>query len=175
MTRADAGRIEDLYEEILRDYGPALGRVAAIYERNAGRREELFQEICFALWRALGGFERRSSLRTFVFRIAHNRGLTHRWRHHRADAEPLQAAGDPRDPAPGPEESALASQRRLKLKEAVECLSLGQRQVIALTLDGLSQSEIAEVLGISGNNVAVRVTRARARLKELMSREGRSS
>ena len=173
MTRAESERIDDLYQGILRDYGPALGRVAAVYERDTGRREELLQEIRLALWQALGGFEWRSSLRTFVFRIAHNRGLTHRWRLHRAAAAPLEAAGDPRDPAPGPEEAALAGQRRRRLREAVVMLPLNQRQVIALTLDGLSQAEIAEVLGISENNVAVRVARARARLRELMSCEGR--
>jgi RNA polymerase sigma-70 factor (ECF subfamily) len=172
MTRPRPGGSDDLYQEILRDFGQALLRVAALYERETGRREELFQDICLALWRALDGFERRSSLRTFVFRIAHNRGLSHRWRLHRTAAAPLEAAGDPPDPSPGPEESALAAQRRRRLRDAVGMLPLNLRQVIALTLDGLSRAEISEVLGISQNNVAVRLTRARARLRELMARQG---
>ena len=166
MTPGDPARHEEIYGEILREHGPALGRVAAVYERDAARREDLFQEICLALWQALGRFEGRSSMRTFVFRIAHNRGLTHRWRLRRSAADPLETAGDPSDPAPGPEASALSGQRSERLRDAVAGLPLKHRQVIALTLEGLSQAEIAEVLGISGNNVAVRVSRARSLLRE---------
>lgn len=163
---------DELYDSILEDEGAALLRTAAVYERDPDRREDLFQEICLALWRALPRFEARSSLRTFVFRIAHNRGLTWRWRARRTAAAPLEEAGDPRDPAPGPEASALAGQRNVRLRRAVGRLPLGHRQVIVLTLEGMSHAEIGEVLGLTENNVAVRLTRARARLRDLLGDGG---
>jgi RNA polymerase sigma-70 factor (ECF subfamily) len=52
-------------------------------------------------------------------------------------------------------------QQRAALEAAIAQLPVGLAQVITLTLEGLSQREIAEVLGISENNVAVRATRAR--------------
>ena len=68
---------ESELETILRVYGPALRRVAASYERAPKDREDLLQEIALALWLALPRFRGECTLRSFVFRIAHNRGLTH--------------------------------------------------------------------------------------------------
>ncbi len=155
------------YDEVLRAHGGALRRVASVYERDPALREDLFQEICLALWQALPRFEERSSLRTFVFRVAHNRGLTHRWQRRAAAAGALEDAAEPRDPGPDPEAAASRGQRSARLLEAVGRLPLNYRQVVALTLEGLSQAEIGEVLGITENNVAVRVTRARQALREM--------
>ena len=165
---------EERYDRILREHGASLRRVAALYEAERSRREDLFQEICLALWLARPRFRGESSERTFVFRIAHNRGLTHGWRQGRAkplDLEQVQAVPDPR---PDPEAAAAAQQRRERLGEAIAGLPLGQRQVLALVLEGLSQREAAEVLGLTENNVAVRLNRARQALRQVMGGEGGS-
>jgi DNA-directed RNA polymerase specialized sigma24 family protein len=46
------------------------------------------------------------------------------------------------------------------------------KQVLTLLLEGLSHREVAEVVGISENNVAVRANRARAAVRVLLDREG---
>ena len=166
---------EERYDGLLRLEGQALRRVAAVYERVAGRREDLFQEICLAVWQALPKFEGRSSERTFVFRIAHNRGLTWRWRAGRTAQTSLDEAAEPEDPAPGPEAAATSDQRSAQLRRAVARLPLKHRQVITLTLEGLTQAEIGEVVGISANNVAVRVSRARGMLRDLLEARRRGS
>src|SRR5688572_32410234 len=61
--------LEERYDRILRENGPAMRRVAAIYEADPARREDLFQEVCLALWQALPRFrgdcsERRSEEHT---------------------------------------------------------------------------------------------------------------
>src|SRR5687767_8864852 len=62
----------ELFEEAAAAYGPALERLARAYEPNADARRDLMQEIHIALWRSLSGFDRRCSLRTWVYRVAHN-------------------------------------------------------------------------------------------------------
>ena len=161
------------YDQILRREGAALRRVAAAYEAEAARREDLFQEICLAIWQALPRFRGESSERTFVFRIAHNRGLTHRSRRPvtggiSADLEEAEAVADPR---PGPEAEVGEAQRRERLRSAVLALPLEPRQVISLTLEGLSSREIAEILGITENNAAVRLSRARRALRQILETE----
>lgn len=158
------------YDEILRREGAALRRVAAAYEVDPARREDLFQEICLAIWQALPRFRGESSERTFVFRIAHNRGLTHRSRRP-ALATDLEEAQALADPQPGPEAEAGAAQRRERLRSAVLALPLEPRQVISLTLEGLNPREIAEVLGITENNAAVRLSRARRALRQILETE----
>ena len=161
---ADDGR----FEQILAEHGAALMRLAASYEADAARCQDLFQEICLAVWRALGRFRGECSQRTFVFRIAHNRGLSHRARRPPAARELEEAGIEPADPAADPEQSASLGQRRRRLQAAVRQLPLAQRQVLTLALEDFSHRQIAEVLGLSENNVAVRLSRARAALRVIL-------
>jgi RNA polymerase sigma factor (sigma-70 family) len=166
--------LDERYREILRRDGAALRRTAAAYEADPGRREDLFQEICLAIWQALPRFRGEASERTFVFRVAHNRGLSHRSRRRpdRARATDLDAAGQVADPRPGPESLAEAEQRRERLRRAVLSLPLEPRQILTLALEGLSHKEIAEVLGITENHVAVRLSRARRTLRQALETKG---
>ena len=164
--------LEQQYDRILREHGPALRRVAAVYEADSSRREDLFQEICLALWQALPRFREEASERTFAFRIAHNRGLTHGWRARGAVTADLDEAEELADPRQDPESELHEGERRDRLREAVRRLPLTARQVVVLSLEGLSQREIGDVLGITENNVAVRLTRARKLLRQALETEG---
>ena len=63
----------------------------------------------------------------------------------------------------------MESERSRRLVEAVRALSLPYRQVITLLLEDLSYEEIAEALGLTVNNVGVRINRAKAQLKAMLS------
>ena len=153
---------------LLEEHDRALRRLAASYERDPSRRQDLVQDIWLAVWQALPRFRDECSERTFVFRIAHNRGVSHidHWQRRRVDAldteMPIVA------PQSDPEHSLSQQQRHDRLQAAVQALPLAQRQIVVLRLEGLSHAEIAEVVGISENNVAVRFTRARATLSRLL-------
>jgi RNA polymerase sigma factor (sigma-70 family) len=161
---------DERFDRILREYGPALSRLAFGYEKAPGAREELTQEIALAIWRALPHFRGECSERTFVYRIAHNRGLTHAYKRQPAHQplDELPPPLEPIDPRPHPEEQVAITRRRDRLRSAIQRLPLVQRQAIMLTLEELSHAEIAEVLGITENNVGVRLNRARKALKEAL-------
>jgi RNA polymerase sigma-70 factor (ECF subfamily) len=174
LAAAEEAAIDATFDAILRREGAALRRVAAAYEADPARREDLFQDICLAIWQALPRFRGESSERTFVFRIAHNRGLTHRGRRKPplASTAELEEAEIVADPRPGPEAAMWEGQRRERLRAAVLALPLDPRQVISLRLEGLSTKEIADVLGITENNAAVRLTRARRALRQVLESTG---
>ena len=67
-------------EHIFQEFGPALSRVAASYAPAGAEREDLLQDIALGIVMALPKFREECSLRTFVYRIAHNRGLDHAWK-----------------------------------------------------------------------------------------------
>ncbi len=166
---------DDRCVRLLHEHDRALRRMVAGYERDPSRQQDLVQEIWLAVWQALPRFRGDCSERTFVFRIAHNRAVSHidHWQRRRIDAlddeVPLPA------PHPDPEDALSQQQRHERLRAAVQSLPIGLRQVVVLTLEGLSHAEVAEVVGISENNVAVRLTRARAALsRKLGAREDRS-
>ena len=160
---------DDDFERILRVYGPALRRMATSWERHAAAREDLLQEILFALWRALPNFRGQASEKTFVFRVAHNRALNHRFRA-RTGGDPLDEALHVPDPRPSPEAAAGGSQTLERLLHALRRLPVPLREVLTLSLEGLSRAELAEVLGITENNAGVRLSRARKALQEEMTR-----
>jgi RNA polymerase sigma-70 factor (ECF subfamily) len=163
---------EEEYLRILNEHGRAIRRLAAVYEWNPAAREDLAQDIYLALWLALPRFRGDCSETTFVFRVAHNRAVSHVVRQRRSASGPLEGDDDLPAREIDPEQGASRNERRERLTRAVGSLPLGLRQVMVLTLEGLSQREIGDVLGIRENNVAVRVTRARKILRRLLeSRE----
>ena len=170
LVRETRSALEQRFEHILGEHGAAISRLAYSYEAVAGIREELVQEIALAIWQALPHFRGECSERTFVFRIAHNRGLTHvgRRRPPPQSLDDLEEADEPVDPRPHPDEQLAQMNQRERLASAVQSLPVAYKQMIVLMLEGLSHAEIGEVLGITENNVAVRLTRARKALKEAM-------
>lgn len=158
--------LEERLDRLLADNGPALSRLAGSYTNTASDRDDLLQEIALALWRALPGFRQECSERTFLFRIAHNRAVAYLARNLR-HAAPV-AEIEPHDPRPNPEAGLARQQQGERLAAAVRRLPVLYRQVVTLTLEGLEYGEIAEVLGISENNVGVRLNRARQMLRKLL-------
>ena len=117
------------------------------------------------MWQALARFRGDSSVKTFVLRVAHNRALSHAWKRTKQQTQEAVDVADPRPPA---DELVAANQQAEELLARMRTIPLGQRQVLALALEGLAHAEISAVLGISIENVAVRLGRARASLKKRM-------
>jgi RNA polymerase sigma factor (sigma-70 family) len=93
--------------------------------------------------------------------------LTHVWRRGRSP-ESADALLEVRDPRKNPEALAIDIRRRETLLAAIRALPVNYRQVITLALEDLTPPEIAAVLGVTENNVAVRLNRARKALREIL-------
>lgn len=164
MTRATDQN--ETFEAAVREHGALVARIASSYEARPALAEELSQDAFAALWRALPGFRGDSSLRTFVARIAHNTCVSHVRRESRKTD--VELGDDLPSDERSPEAAAAQILARERLLQAVRALPLGQRQVVTLHLEGFSDRDIGEALGLTEGNVSVRLTRARAKLRELM-------
>ncbi len=153
------------FDAAVRTYGSMIRRIAAGHEADPVRRQELEQDILTALWRALPRWRGDAPLRNFVGRIAHNRALSHVAREM---ARPRTAELDAglSSEAPSPFELADRAHREAALTRAVRSLPIDMRQPVLLTLEGLTPQEIAEILGTSANAVSIRLTRAKAQLRD---------
>lgn len=162
------------FEEVIRRYIPALQRLAWSYTRNATDREDLFQDITVALWRALPRFRQGCSERTYVFRVAHNTAISFVSSDRVRRARELSGE-PPAEPAgtDDPERDAIQNQRLRRLRAALQELPLYDRQIMLLYLEGLSAAEIGTVTGFSAGNVATRLTRVRHRLAVQLHPEGK--
>jgi RNA polymerase sigma-70 factor (ECF subfamily) len=156
--------------EVVKEFAPALARIAASYERDPALRDELLQEILMAVVSSLPRLKQADRLKPFLFRIAHNRCLTHvtqRMRE-RANQEPLN---DLAAETTSQEQALIERERSHRLLEAIRQLALPYRQVMTLILEDMSYDEIAEALAISVANVGIRVNRAKQQLKILLNYE----
>jgi RNA polymerase sigma-70 factor (ECF subfamily) len=159
--------LEQQFGRLLTSNHAALSRLAASYASNVSDRDDLLQEIAIALWRALPGFRSECSERTFLFRIAHNRCITHLSKR-RPTVSLDDAQIEPADPDASSEARVSEEQQRQRLVQAIHGLPVIYREVLILFLEGMEYKEIAEIVGISESNVGVRLNRARQRLKALL-------
>ena len=166
-------RPDERLARVLDAYARSLERIAASYSRTIADRDDLLQDFAVAIWTSLPGFRGDCSEKTFVLRVAHNRALAF-----------LSKRGKPTLDLSEHEDDVVATtgknpviayerkERGNRLLAAVRALPLGHRQVVTLLLEGLSHREIAEVLGTTENNVAVRANRARGAMRALIEEGG---
>lgn len=157
------------FETIVSDYGPLISRIASSYEADPSLREDLTQQIFLAVWQALPSWRADASLKTFIARVAQNRSIsfvTKQVRQGPVAELPDRIEAD----APNPEEQVMQMNEREMLMEATRRLPLPQRQVIILVLEGFTYPEIAEMLEIPANALALRLSRAKAALKSMLER-----
>ena len=156
----DRERRDALYAAAVASFGDALQRLARGYVVDAESRRDLVQEIHVALWRSLAGFDAQCSLRTWVYRVAHNTAISavlrRRDREHRLiGLEDVELRADGIDP-----DRALDEQlARERLQTLIQSLTPIDREVMLLYLEDLDAATIAEVTGLSAGNVATKVHR----------------
>lgn len=164
------------FESVLSTYGGLLSRVAATYEANQDLQQELLQEICLAVWQGLTRYESKSSVKTYILRIAHNRAVTHV---NKQVKEPmyteLESETETHSIAERVSQSAekiLQSQRdTARLMSCIRALPLVQKQVMTLSMEGMSYQEIAEISGLTPSNVGVVITRTKQQIKSQLYAE----
>ena len=148
------------FTELMEAFAGPIRRLCAAYALGAADREDLFQDIFLAVWRALPGFRGDSSMRTWLYRIAHNVALTWQTRDRRRQSREQ------------PLENDIAvtggmDLRRLALNHAIAGMNPADRTLTLLWLEGLSAAEIEDVTGVKSATVAVRLSRIRKQLNPI--------
>jgi RNA polymerase sigma-70 factor (ECF subfamily) len=187
---------EDTFREVVAGWGPGLLRLARYYLSSRASAEEVVQETWMAVLSGLAGFQGRSSLRTWVFRVLINTAKA------RAQQEvrtvPMSGLDDDRFGLPAarsgfrhadeaaagswtsvaapvpwhdaPEPATLAAEARRALCDALLELPERQRNVVTLRdVHGFTNEEICELLNLSPVNQRVLLHRARTALRDVLN------
>jgi RNA polymerase sigma-70 factor (ECF subfamily) len=169
---------DDLYRIAVNEHGAALERLARAYEAGPEDRRDLLQEIHIALWRSFAGFDERCSLRTWVYRVAHNIAVTHIYRSRKTkklnmlSIEELEESERPAITYSAA--TAVESQLLLgQLYELIRRLNPADRQIITLYLEGLDAASIGEIVGISPGYTATKIHRIKRVLAERIHNGGK--
>lgn len=181
-----------LVARCLQGDGVAFSRLVALHEgmvvnlslRLLGDREEardLAQDVFLQVYRTLGRFQGRSSLKTWIYRITVNqcRNRQRWWRRRRRDrAVPLEAL-KPADEArlaaqeqPVPFEYVARRETARRVQAALLRLSFDHRSILVLReVEGMSCDEIASTLALPEGTVKSRLARARGQLRRVLCEE----
>lgn len=167
-------------ERMVRRHLPAMLATARRILGDAAAAEDCAQEAFIKAFRAIGGFEQRSALSTWLHRIVVNEALS-RLRRGRAAPEESIEALLPRYNENGfrvepmwqteidPDETIDRERLTLIVRSKIAELPDGYRIVLTLRdIEGLSTADVAAAMGLSEMNVKTRLHRARAALKTLL-------
>lgn len=183
LVAALRSRDEEAFRRLVESWTPAMRRVARAHVSTDASADEVVQDAWLGVLRGIDGFEGRSSLRTWTFRILTNLAKTRGVREKRAvplsslgpeptvDPDRFRGPGD-RYPGgwkvfpitwPSPEEAAVAADTSDEVRTLVSALPERQRLVLVLRdVHGFSSEEVCALLELTPANQRVLLHRARA-------------
>lgn len=185
LDRLRAGD-DQAFAVLVRRYQPSLLRLACSLVDNRSVAEEAVQDTWIGVVRGIEGFEGRSSVKTWLFRILVNRARSAASRERRAEPitpEPQSGLDDRFDrsgawlspPASWAEEAEdriFAEELARRARACLERLPAPQRQAVLLRdVEGLPPEQVCSTLGISDGNLRVLLHRGRARLRGMLDAE----
>ena len=156
--------------KLVADNGPRLLKICRVYAWSRADQDDLYQEMIFQLWRALPNLREASHADTWLYRIALNTAISFVRKDKSRRSRMVSAADQPIQDVPDtqPQPNSETDERFVQLSQAIAQLNATEKAIITLFLEDLSYEKIAEVLGVTENNVGVMLHRAKKKLSTLM-------
>ena len=153
------------FKEIYSQYSPKIFRVCMAYVNDHEQARDLMQETFIAVWQNLSSFKNESKISTWIFRIATNNCLRSIERSKRINTTEL--------PFDVPYVHEETKEEKLDLLyTCIAELEETERIIISLVLEDLPQAEIASVVGLSHENIRVKVHRIKEKLTKKFKQHG---
>jgi RNA polymerase sigma-70 factor (ECF subfamily) len=154
-----------IFEEVLAQNSDRLWRLSRVYALDDQDAKDLYQEIAIHIWKGIQTYQAKSSVNTWIYRIAINTAINHK----------IQS-GRRKSHLPLSEDMIISTfearhPQAERLYDYIKKLNDVDRSLITLYLEDFSHREIAEVLGISENYVAVKLGRIRDKLSIYLKNE----
>ena len=156
----------DFYTASILPYSGIIIKICRAYTDSQEDFEDYYQEVCLQIWRSRDSFRGDSKWSTWIYRLSLNICLTlikkkkRNSQHQASDySVPLSATED---------NQAFSDESLNLLYDAIRKLSEIDRDVILLYLEEKPNKEIAEIIGITPNNIGVRINRIKERLKKIL-------
>ena len=157
---------EHQFELLVREHKRTIYTVCYMFSHNKAEIDDLFQEVLIRLWNGFDHYEGRSSARTWIYRVALNTAINQdKKQRRRIETVPLTVDINPFE-ADDPK-----SQQVRKLHDLISQLELIDRSLVLLWLEGIPYDEIGAIIGITPNNVGVRLARIKEKLVQMSKKQ----
>ena len=158
----DSCEATTLYRELRK---PLLRYLAGL-GLSSEEAQDVVQDAFLSLHKHLADGGAQENIRSWLFRVAHNRARNHQQSYAQRFGEPLDSARSPISNQASPEQLVLEEEKFRRLDKAICSLAAQERECLMLRAEGLRYREIAEVLGVPMSTVADTVDRAVKKLAE---------
>ena len=158
------------FEEIYTEFSPRIFRVCMGYVNDYEQARDLTQETFIAVWQNLAAFRNESKISTWIFRIATNVCLRAIEKSKRVKTVDLPLDLSVKNPV---QEQREKEERLQFLYDCIAELEEMERLIISLVLEDVPQTEIAEIVGLSGVNIRVKIHRIKGKLADKLKKYGR--
>ena len=155
--------MKDQFTDVIFPHQALIHKICRMYRDTPEDQEDLFQEIIYQLWKSYPKFQGKSKISTWMYRIGLNTAMAS----FRKNKVKLLYSDTVPDKNSLPETAEYW--REELLFSAIRQLSDDERALIGLYLDDFSYVEIAEIIGISENNIGVRLNRIKKKLKVILN------
>ena len=154
------------FEQLVRQHKRTIYTVCYMFSHDKSEVDDLFQEILIRLWKGFDTYEGRSDVKTWIYRVSLNTAINqNKKERRRIETVPLTVDIDPY-------EADDPSTRQIReLYDRISRLDLIDRSLILLWLEGVSYDEIGAIIGITSNNVGVRLMRIKDKLVKMSTKE----
>ena len=155
---------ESQFLELVKQNQGIIHKLVGIYANDEEEKKDLYQEILLQTWKGWPSFKGNSKFSTWLYRICLNTILTQKRKGNIVDyKDSLETV------SPFVQHSSIQKEDTVSLQKAIRQLAETDRAIMSMHLDGYENNEIAEVIGISTNNVAVKLHRCKHQLANLLT------
>lgn len=163
----------DAFEQLVVAYREQVFRLTLRMCGSEADADEVAQEAFLSAWKALPNFRGESQFSTWLYQLTTHAAIDLMRREKRQIAADDITEVSAADPAPSPQQQAEQSEQREIVRDAILQLAPEQREVVVLRfMEELSYEEIGAVLKLPSGTVKSRLNRAKAQLKEILSKSG---
>ena len=160
---------EHKFLELVNENRNRILRVCRVYAWNSADQDDLYQEILFQIWRGLPALKEKQFANTWLYRVAINTAISFvRKRAIRSDRVVYIGHADLTRTIESRQAEETTDDRIANLYTAIFKLDPLEKALVTLFLEDFTYEQMAEVTGISANNVGVMLHRARKKLFGLM-------
>ena len=153
--------LEQQFAQTVKEHKSTIYTVCYMFSKDADEVNDLFQEVLVNLWKGFEGFEHRSDIRTWIYRVALNTCIS-------LDRKKRRAATAQVSMDINLFEDSDEDTRQVDLlHKRISRLQPFDRAIVLLWLENLSYEEIGQIVGITTKNVSVRLYRIREQLKNI--------
>ena len=154
---------EKIFIETVQKYERVIYKVCSFYTSKEFPMEDLYQEVIINLWRAFPRFRNESSISTWIYKISLNTCISG-MRKEKSRPKGLPVTSSLYDSLAETENMDLHIQEMYQLIHKLKTL---ERAIILLYLEEKSYQEIADITGLTVNNVAIKLMRIKEKLKKM--------